>query len=85
MATKADQAVTPIKALHDEKREAERLGFSVRTLQQWRVKGGGPPFLKLGSSVRYDPARVDEWLNARVHTNTGPSAGPTPASRARGC
>ena len=85
MATQATPTVTPIKTLHDEKREAARLGFSVRTLQQWRVKGEGPPFIKLGASVRYDPAAVDAWLDEHTRTNTGPSAGPAPASRVRGC
>ncbi|WP_245561911.1 hypothetical protein [Lamprocystis purpurea] len=49
------------------------------------MKGDGPPFLKIGPSVRYDPTAVDAWLNDRIRTNTGPSAGPAPASRARGC
>ena len=66
----AEKTVTSIKALHDEKREAERLSFSVRTLQQWRVNGGGPPFIKINSAVRYDPAQVDAWLAERTRTNT---------------
>lgn len=66
--------VTPVKALYDEKREAARLGFSVRTLQQWRVKGGGPPYLKIGSAVRYNPEAVDAWLNDRTRSNTSGEA-----------
>ena len=65
---------TPIKRLHDEKREAERLHLSVRTLQQWRVKGGGPPYLKLGAAVRYNPEAVDKWLAERTVTNTSQDA-----------
>ena len=46
----------------DEKRLAKNLGLSVKTLQQWRWKGIGPPYLKLGGwSVRYDPDAVDRW------------------------
>lgn len=66
--------VTPIKALHDEKREAARLGFSVRTLQQWRLRGGGPPYLKIGSAVRYNPDAVDVWLNDCTRSNTSGEA-----------
>jgi hypothetical protein len=66
----AAPTATPIKALHDEKREAARLGFSVRTLQQWRLKGGGPPYLKIGSAVRYNPEAVDAWLSERTRSNT---------------
>ena len=29
------------------------LGVSVRTLQAWRVRGGGPPYVKIGRIVRY--------------------------------
>jgi len=47
---------------------------------QWRELG------KLGYSLQslYDEL-VDAWLDERTRTNTGPSAGPAPASRARGC
>ncbi len=74
MTTKNTESSTPIKTLRDEKQEAARLGFSVRTLQQWRVKGGGPPFHKIGSAVRYNPEAVDAWLNDRIQTNTAPAA-----------
>ena len=70
----AEKSVTPIKVLHDEKREADRLGFSVRTLQQWRVKGEGPPYLKIGPSVRYNPEAVDAWLNAHTRSSTAQGA-----------
>lgn len=64
----------PIRTLHDERTEAARLAVSARTLQAWRVRGDGPPFIKLGkgaqAAVRYDPADVDRWLAARVQTST---------------
>ncbi|WP_295389102.1 helix-turn-helix domain-containing protein [uncultured Thiodictyon sp.] len=81
----ATATATPLKTLRDEVQEAERLSISRRTLQTWRLRGGGPPFVKIGSAVRYDPAQVDAWLDEHTRTNTGPSAGPAPASRARGC
>jgi len=62
--------LTPITRLHNEKEESQRLGISARTLQQWRIKGDGPPFIKLGSAVRYSPEQVDAWLSARVRINT---------------
>jgi len=67
-------AIAPITALHNEKREAERLGFSQRTLQMWRLRGGGPPFIKIHSSVRYDPAQVDAWLAGQVRSHTAGGA-----------
>lgn len=49
-----------------ENQAAEFLGVSVRTLQAWRVRGGGPRYLKMGSSVRYQR----RWLVAfqKAHT-----------------
>ena len=37
----------------NENQAAEFLGVSVRTLQAWRVRGGGPPYVKIGRAVRY--------------------------------
>lgn len=38
--------------------------FSPRTLQNQRVRGGGIPFVKFNSRVRYRKQDVDAWLNA---------------------
>lgn len=40
-------------AAYNETAAASFLGVSVRTLQAWRVRGGGPRYLKIGRSVRY--------------------------------
>lgn len=37
-------------------------GVPVCTLATWRCRGGGPPFLKLGSAVRYRRRTVLRWL-----------------------
>jgi hypothetical protein len=37
----------------NENQAAEFLGLSVRTLQAWRVRGGGPLYVKFGRAVRY--------------------------------
>jgi predicted DNA-binding transcriptional regulator AlpA len=42
-----------IDAALSENQAAEFLGVSVRTLQAWRVRGGGPQYVKLGRAVRY--------------------------------
>lgn len=43
---------------------AERLGLSNRTVQGWRCRGGGPPFVRFGRIVRYPEAALEEWLKA---------------------
>ena len=47
-----------------ERQVAEQLGLSVATLRAWRHRGKGPRFLRLGRSVRYLPADVDEFVRA---------------------
>jgi excisionase family DNA binding protein len=45
-----------------ESEAARRLGLSKRTLQKWRVTGGGPDFLKFGRAVRYSVEALEKWL-----------------------
>jgi excisionase family DNA binding protein len=47
-----------------ERQVAEQLRLSVATLRAWRHRGKGPRFLRLGRSVRYLPADVDEFVRA---------------------
>lgn len=54
----------------DTQDAAERMDLSPRTLEQWRVKGGGPPFMKIGGGVRYDRADLDQWLASRKRRST---------------
>lgn len=49
-------------------------GITEATLQGWRTRGGGPPFVKAGHYVRYRPEDVREWLAASGH-----GAGQVPA------
>jgi len=49
---------------------AEYLCLSVRTLQKWRVDGGGPVFVKTGRSVRYEIADLDDWVDQRRFRST---------------
>lgn len=56
--------------LVDETEASRMLGTSVRTLQKWRYRGGGPPFVKLGRLVRYDVEDLTEWVEARKLAST---------------
>ncbi len=56
--------------LHNEKTEAARIGFSTRTLQNWRLRGGGPPYFKIHSAVRYRPDLTDAWIASQLRANT---------------
>ena len=61
--------------LVDENEAADLLGLSKRTLQAWRVRGGGPPFLKLGRLVRYDVTMLWGWAASHVAENTSHGEG----------
>jgi len=59
------------KALMTEKQAAEFLGFSPRALQQWRISGRGPKFLKISArAVRYRPDDLDEWIETKIRQST---------------
>ncbi|HEY3609832.1 MAG TPA: helix-turn-helix domain-containing protein, partial [Pseudonocardiaceae bacterium] len=34
-----------------------------KTLREWRYKGYGPPWRKLGKHVRYEPDAVKSWFD----------------------
>ncbi|HMM38069.1 MAG TPA: hypothetical protein PKB11_04865 [Desulfovibrio sp.] len=40
-------------------------GLSVSTLRMHRYLSKGLPYIKVGRSVRYDPERVQEYMQAR--------------------
>ncbi|MFP4404537.1 helix-turn-helix transcriptional regulator [Rhodosalinus sp.] len=43
---------------------AQMTGFSTRALEACRAKRQGPPFLKVGTSVRYRADDVSAWMEA---------------------
>lgn len=54
---------------------ADLLGLSPRTLERWRVTGGGPLFIKAGrKTIRYRPADLLAWIDAQVRTHTNQAA-----------
>lgn len=59
-----------MKPLLEEEAAAPLIGWSVSTLQKKRVAGDGPPYVKLGRSVRYRPEDLEDYVAARVVTST---------------
>jgi excisionase family DNA binding protein len=49
---------------------ARRLGTKRRTVDEWRITGKGPAFIRIGRSVRYAPEAVDAWLLSQQRTST---------------
>ena len=44
---------------------AARCGVAPKTLNNWRVLGRGPSFIKAGARVSYDPADIEAWKSSR--------------------
>ena len=49
---------------------AAYLRCSPKTLNTWRSRGGGPPFVKVGAAVRYRRSTLDQWLADREQAST---------------
>ena len=50
-----DRLINEIEAAHF-------LGYGARCLQNWRIRGGGPAFIKVsGRSIRYRRRDLIEW------------------------
>ena len=59
----------------NQKELADRWNLSPRTLEQWRWRGVGPRYLKLGGRVIYRLADIEAFEVTRLHQNT---SGPLP-------
>jgi predicted DNA-binding transcriptional regulator AlpA len=46
-------------------RLAERLTVSVGCIRAWRLRGEGPPAVRVGTSLRWDVNEVEAWLDSR--------------------
>lgn len=57
--------------LVNERAAADFLGYSIRALQNWRVRGGGPQFVKVSArSVRYRVRDLVAWSEERLVSST---------------
>ena len=57
---------------------AKRLGLSVTTIERLRAQSpaDSPPHIMIGSSIKYDGAAVEAWIQARLQpVAVQPSAG----------
>ena len=55
--------------LRDTQGAADFLGLSKKTLEAYRLRGGGPAYFKMGR-IRYAEAELLAWLESRRRTST---------------
>lgn len=63
--------------LLDTKAASPCIGVSTETLENWRVQGVGPKFIKTPGArgkVLYDPADIEAWKDARRFQSTSEAA-----------
>ncbi len=58
------------EALMNEHEVAARLGLKVATLRRWRWAGRSPPYIKIGSAVRYHPPDIAAFIDAGRRAST---------------
>jgi hypothetical protein len=52
------------------KEAAGRLKVSISWLAKARMRGDGPPFIRVGRSVRYSEAALAQWLKSQQRLST---------------
>ena len=57
--------------LVNENEAAGFIGYTIRALQGWRVKGGGPKFIKVSArSIRYRRRDLIQWAEDHLKSST---------------
>jgi hypothetical protein len=51
------------------------LALSVRSLERFRVRGGGPRYIKIGKAIRYQQEALVRWVAARERASTSEQIG----------
>ncbi len=59
-----------LERLISAKEAADRLRVSVSWLAKARMKGDGPPFIKVGRSVRYRESDLTQFVKGRLRIST---------------
>jgi excisionase family DNA binding protein len=52
------------------KEAAALLNLSTSWLAKQRLKGGGPPYIKMGGAVRYNATVLQEWMKGKQRLST---------------
>jgi len=61
--------------LMTEKDVAGLICITARALQNWRLRGGGPDYVKIGRSVRYQRSDVMRFIAERKRKHTSQTFG----------
>ena len=68
--TNISQHPSELEFLLDQEKAAERLGVAPKTMEAWRHRGGGPPYLKIGRLCKYRSSDLQSWIEQNVRRST---------------
>ncbi len=64
-----------LNQLINEREAAAFLGYTDRALQNWRLRGGGPDFVRVSKrSIRYRRCDLIAWSEERLRSSTSEEA-----------
>jgi hypothetical protein len=63
-------APTTIPVLLSPKEAADKCHCSISFLAKKRMTGDGPPYIKVGTRVRYAEPAMLQWMKSRTRTST---------------
>lgn len=64
-----------LDVLMTEKEVAALICITPRALQNWRLRGGGPEYIKIGRLVRYQRRDVEAFIQERKRKHTSQNFG----------
>jgi predicted DNA-binding transcriptional regulator AlpA len=68
--TMAQKPPVPTTTVLTPKEAAKLIRFSLSWLAKARMRGDGPPYIKLGRSIRYTEAALLQWMKSRQRLST---------------
>jgi predicted DNA-binding transcriptional regulator AlpA len=66
----APKSTSPAIVLLTPKEAATLLKVSLSWLPKARMRGDGPPFIRIGRSIRYAEATLLQWMRAQQRVST---------------
>jgi hypothetical protein len=70
-ADRAERDPDHLDRLIDEQTAAAFIHYSVRALQNWRLRGGGPRYVRVSSrSIRYRRRDLTDWAEHLLQSNS---------------
>jgi excisionase family DNA binding protein len=71
--TAPQKSATPVISLLTPKEAAKLLKVSLSWLAKARMRGDGPPYIRIGRSIRYSEAALVQWMKSRQRLSTSES------------